>query len=407
MAHVDPTRTILHADMDAFYAAVEQRDDRTLRGRPVVVAGLGQRGVVSTASYEARVFGVHSAMPTAQARKLCPQAVYLRPDMARYVQASRLVFAVFQGFTDQLEPLSLDEAFLDVTGSQRLFGDGEAMAQDLRRQVRQATGLTVSVGVAANKFVAKVASDLHKPDGLTRVPPGSEPDFLAPLSTARLWGAGPATQRRLAALGCHTIGDVQRTPLERLTHALGPGLGRHLLDLALGRDERAVVVGSQPRSVGRETTFGNDLVGRDACLDVLLSLCEDVGRRLRRDGLLAGVLRLKLRYPPFETHTHQRRQAPPTADDQALYAAARALFDAACPEQRAVRLLGVTADDVQPARAPVQGQLFGAPQPGPASVDLALDAIRARFGTTAAARLGRGGSDLRAVDSKGPETSGC
>lgn len=392
MAAVEPSRTILHADMDAFYAAVEQRDDPGLRGLPVIVGGLGRRGVVSTASYEARAFGVHSAMPTAQARRLCAHGVYLRPRMATYAAVSAQLRALFDAFTDRVEPLSLDEAFLEVTGSQRLFGSGEEIARALRRRVREETGLTVSVGVAGSKFVAKVASDLRKPDGLTIVPPGGEAAFLAPLPTSRLWGAGPATQARLLALGCRTLGDVAALAPQRLVAALGESLGRHVAALAQGHDERPVVVDETPRSVGRETTFEFDLVEEAACLDVLLALSEDVGRRLRRLELKANTVRLKLRHPPFETHTRQHRLPEPTHRDARLYAEARALFNAARPGRRPVRLLGVTAADLQPARAERQAELFTASAAADEEhgIDQTLDAIRQRFGPGAAHRMGRG-----------------
>ncbi|RKY17421.1 MAG: DNA polymerase IV [Planctomycetota bacterium] len=390
MSSVDTPRTILHADMDAFYAAVEQRDDPKLRGRPVIVGGLGRRGVVSTASYEARAFGVHSALPTERARALCPQGVFLRPRMSAYVEVSGQVRAVFDGFTDQVEPLSLDEAFLDVSGCRRLFGDGPAIAAAIRRGVAEATGLTVSVGVACNKFVAKVASDQNKPDGLTVVPAGAEAAFLAPLPTARLWGAGAVTQAKLAALGCLSIGDVQTLDPRRLASALGEGPGAQLVSLALGLDTRPLVCSSEPRSIGRESTFETDLVDQSACLDVLLALAEDVGRRLRYRGLAARTIRLKLRHPPFVTLTRQRQPPRPTSADEVIYSAARELFLAARPGRRPVRLLGVTAAELRPAEQPRQSQLFEDRSATDSSrVDGALDAIRERFGPGSAGRMGQ------------------
>jgi DNA polymerase-4 len=394
MASVGNQRTILHADMDAFYAAIEQRDDPSLRGKPVVVGGLGRRGVVSTASYEARIFGVHSALPTERARKLCPHAVFLTTRMEAYTAVSAQVREVFEAFTDEVEPLSLDEAFLDVSGSRRLFGDGPSIGEAIRRRVFEETGLTVSVGVASNKFVAKVASDLDKPDGLTVVPVGGEGAFLAPLPTSRLWGAGAATQKRLASLGCRTIGDVQRVGDDVLRRVLGERSGAHLAALSRGEDERPVVTGGLPKSVGRETTFQDDLRDEAACLDVLLALSEDVGRRLRHRGLVASTVRLKLRHPPFETHSRQRKLDPPSASDEVLYGTARALFLEARPDRRPVRLLGVTGADLAAADEPRQGGLFDqGPQGSP--VDGALDAIRDRFGGGAAGRLGQSGDRSR------------
>ena len=394
------SRIILHADMDAFYASIEQRDRPELRGRPVVIGGLGPRGVVSTASYEARPFGVHSAQPTAQARRLCPDAVYLTPRMEHYVSVSRQVREVFDGFTDLVEPLSLDEAFLDVSGSTRLFGDGVAIAERLRAQVLERTGLTVSVGVAANKYVAKVASDLDKPDGLTHVPAGQEAAFLAPLPVGRLWGAGKATQARLGALGLRTLGDVQRRSEAELVAALGDASGRHFFRLCRGQDERPVVPDRDPKSVSRETTFGQDVADDARLRDVLLELAEDVGRRLRKQGLAGRTVRLKLRYPPFETHSRQVRLPAPTDEDLVLFRAARGLLEALRPPGKPVRLIGVGAADLGPAgEKQVQGDLFAAaegPEPGGEVVDRTLDAIRDRFGSGAAGRAGpsdAGGAD--------------
>jgi DNA polymerase-4 len=242
MPAAPPTRTILHADMDAFFAAVEQRDRPELRGKPVIVGGTGRRGVVSTASYEARVYGVHSAMPMAQARELCPDGVFVPGRMAVYVAVSRQVRAVFEEFTPQVEPLSLDEAFLDVTGSRALFGDGERIGQQLRARVRERTGLTISVGVATSKYVAKVASDVDKPDGLTVVAPGAEAAFLAPLPLRRLWGAGPRTQQRLLDLGYHTLGDLQALDRAAMDRLFGENSGGHYFELCRGVDAREVEV---------------------------------------------------------------------------------------------------------------------------------------------------------------------
>lgn len=386
-------RTILHADMDAFYAAIEQRDRPELVGRPVIVGGLGRRGVVSTASYEARRFGVHSAMPAAEARRRCPQGVFLPTRMSHYVGVSRQVRAVFDRYTDLVEPLSLDEAFLDVSGSLRLFGDGPAIAADLRAGVREATGLTVSVGVASCKYVAKVASDLDKPDGLTVVPPGEERAFLAPLPVGRLWGAGKVTQRRFARLDWHTIGDLQRQPLETLVAALGPTAGPHYHALAHGRDDRPVVPTRDPKSVSREVTFGDDVSDERALLAVLLEHAEDVGRRLRRAGLEGRTVRLKLRYPPFETHTRQVALERPTQDDAVIYRHGRELLQAARADHAPVRLLGLGVADLGPEGSESQADLFAPPGQADeaAQVNRTLDAIRERFGKGSAGRLGPGG----------------
>src|SRR5262245_16991549 len=248
-------RTILHADMDAFYAAIEQRDDPRLRGQPVMVGGDEPRQVVATASYEARKFGVHSAMPGVRARQLCPHGIFVAPRMDVYMAVSAQVTAVFARYTDAIEPLSLDEAFLDVSSSTALFGDGAAIAAAIKRDVRAATELSVSVGVATNKFVAKVASDLQKPDGLVVVAPGTERAFLAPLRTGLLWGVGPKTQERLERAGLRTIGDVQRRSREQLVAAFGASFGEHLHALSNGLDVRAVEPHRTAKSIGHELTF--------------------------------------------------------------------------------------------------------------------------------------------------------
>lgn len=383
-------RVILHADMDAFYASVEQRDRPELRGKPVIVGGLGKRGVVSTASYEARRFGVHSAMPGAQARRLCPDGVFLPGRMEAYAEASARIREAFLEFTDLVEPLSLDEAFLDVTGSVRLFGDGQQIAQALREQILATTRLTVSVGVAASKFVAKVASDHQKPDGLTVVPPGTEAAFLGPLPVARLWGAGRVTQERMRGLGLNTIADIQSLSLQTLVSQFGESAGGHYHALCRGHDERPVVPERGPLSVSRETTFEEDVRDGETLRSVLLALSEDVGMRLRRQGLSGHTVRLKLRYPPFRTLTRQVRLPAPTHDDMAIHGAAAALLAETRAEHQPVRLLGVGVSDFSAEERPVQTELF-APQAPDGRVDRTLDAIREKFGKSAAHR-GRGGA---------------
>jgi DNA polymerase-4 len=379
------SRVILHADMDAFYASVEQRDRPELKGLPVIIGGLGKRGVVSTASYEARRFGVHSAMPGAQARRLCPDGIFLAGRMEAYSEASALIREAFLEFTDLVEPLSLDEAFLDVTGSVRLFGDGRQIAQALREQILSTTRLTVSVGVAASKFVAKVASDHEKPDGLTVVPPGTEAEFLGALPVGRLWGAGKVTRDRMERLGLRTIADIQALSIESLVAHFGASAGRHYHALCRGHDERPVVVSGGPLSVSRETTFEEDVSSGERLRTVLLALSEDVGSRLRRKGLVGETVRLKLRYPPFETLTRQQHMARPTHDDMEIHAAAVALLEKTRPSDRPVRLIGVGVTDLGSAARPVQAELFAAAQPD-GRVDRTLDEIRERFGKGAAHR---------------------
>lgn len=373
-----PPRTILHADMDAFYAAIEQRDRPELRGKPVIIGGSEPRSVVSTASYEARAFGVHSAMPGVRAKRLCPEGIFIRPRMDVYARVSSEIMTILQQFTPLVEPLSLDEAFLDVTGSRALFGDGEAIARQIRAQVRERTQLAVSIGVAASKFVAKVASDLRKPDALVVVPPGTERAFLAPLPVRRLWGAGPKTQAKLEALGLHAIGDLQARGEATLIEALGPTMGAHFWRLANGDDDRAVQPDREVKSISQEETFARDLVAHRDCHAVLLRMAEAVGRRLRQGELRGRVVRLKLRHPPFVTKTRQVSLAEPTDDDLVIYQSAVQLFERARPDARPVRLLGVGVADlrvVEPGAVPGddrQARLLGA-----------LDAIKDRFGDDA------------------------
>ncbi|MHB8763243.1 MAG: DNA polymerase IV, partial [Deferrisomatales bacterium] len=301
-----PARSILHVDMDAFYASVEQLDRPECRGRPVIVGadpreGRG-RGVVAACSYEARACGVHSALPISQAWRRCPNGVYLRPRMARYIEVSEQVFGLLGRYTDLVEPLSIDEAFLDVTGSRRLFGAAEAIGREIKAEVRRVLGLVASVGVGPNKFVAKVASDLEKPDGLVVVGPGEAEVFLAPLPASRLWGVGPKTGERLARLGVRTIGDLARRRPEDLRASLGEA-GEHLWRLARGIDERPVSAEGGAKSLGAEVTFDEDVADPAQVRRTLLGLADRVARRLRRRGLGARGVTLKLRYESFDTVT--------------------------------------------------------------------------------------------------------
>ena len=373
-------RTVLHVDMDAFYAAVEQRDRPELRGRPVVVGALpGGRGVVSAASYEARRFGIHSAMPISRAYRLCRDAVYLPVDMDKYAAESRRIMALLAEWTPLLEPVSIDEAFLDVTASRALRGDGPAIARDIKARIRAEVSLTASVGVAPNKFLAKVASDLEKPDGLVVVPPGREAEFLAPLPIERLWGVGKATAKELQGLGVATIGQLQRLAPAVLTARLGPH-GSDLLALAFGRDGRPVEPFSPPKSMGAETTFGRDCRDPARLEETLRGQAERVARELRADGLAACRVTLKLRWADFRTLTRSHT-GDPTQDGLELYRRAALLLSRE-PLVQAVRLIGVSASAL---RAEAHGQL---PLLDPAAVRRerlarAVDRITGRFGRSA------------------------
>ncbi len=340
------SRTILHVDMDAFYAAVEQRDRPELRGKPVIVGsdprGGAGRGVVSTCSYEARRFGVRSAQPIREAWRLCPQGIYVQPDMKRYSVVSDEVMEILGTFTDLVEPVSIDEAFLDVSGALRPFaGSAEALATALKQRIHERLQLTASVGVASCKLLAKVASDMRKPDGLVIVPPGGEAAFLSPLPVRRLWGVGPKMEERLIPLGIHTIGDLARADTGRLERKLGSH-GFDLQKLARGEDDRPVIADrGEAKSLGAEHTFGEDVADLDTLRRTLLELSDHVARRLRRHGLQGRTVTLKYRDEEFETLTRAETAAQPTDSGDAIFAVAWRLFQKVHGRRR-VRLLGVT-----------------------------------------------------------------
>ncbi len=385
---VDP-RTILHVDMDAFYAAVEQRDRPELRGKPVIVGadprGGRGRGVVATASYEARRFGVGSAMPISQAWRACPHGVYVRPDMEKYAAVSRQVMEVLRRFTDLVEPISIDEAFLDVTGSRRLFAapgaaaSGEDIARALKKAVREETQLTASVGVASSKMVAKVASDIRKPEGLVVVPPGTEAAFLAPLPVRRLWGIGPKMEETLLKIGVHTIGELAACDPGRLERRLGTH-GHDLVQLALGIDGREVArEGEDAKSLGQEHTFDADTADSDRLRAMLLELCDGVARRLRQHAIRARTVTLKYRDEDFRTSTRAETLREPTDSGDVLFDAAGRLFRGV-HGRRKVRLLGIYASGLG---GPAQMGLFVAP---PSPADRARDLVEERFGEGALTR---------------------
>ena len=378
------TRTILHVDMDAFYAAVEERDRPELRGKPVIIGadpkGGAGRGVVSTASYAARRFGVASAMPISTAWRLCPQGVFIAPDMAKYSEVSKQIRVVFEAFTDLVEPISVDEAFLDVTASVRLFGDGETIARKIKARIRDETKLTASVGVATAKLIAKIASDLKKPDGLVVVPPGTERAFLAPLPVRRLWGIGPKMEERLAKLGVHTIGQLAEAKVTRL-------LGTHGLDLqrlARGEDDRPVVSDSGPaQSVSVEHTFDADQGDSRELRKALLRLADELSRRLRAESMAGRTITLKYRDETFKTTTHARSRKAPTNVAADLFTLAAALFDEVHGSLK-VRLLGIGVSGFD---EPAQKSLFedeGSARG--ARIDGVRDRVREKFGKTALVR---------------------
>ena len=371
-------RSIIHLDLDAFYASVEQHDERQLRGLPVLVGGRSGRGVVCACSYEARRYGIHSAMPMAKALRLCPAAVVRPVRMDRYRDFSRRVFAIFARFTDRIEPLSLDEAFLDVSGCERLFGTPAQIAAQIRTAVRQETGLTISAGVAMNKFLAKLASDHEKPDGLYVVPDPPE-SFLLPLPLKRLWGVGPVTCLRLEKLGLRTVADLRQLSEVRLEQ-LFDSAGRQLYRLARGEDSRPVVVGSAAHSIGHEDTFDQDLQDPLELHRSLLDLAERVATRLRSKSLLGSVVQLKVRYEDFSTVTRRRTVEPPLDSALAILQVAEDLLLRTDAGQRPVRLLGISLSQLQEGHE-VQGELFWVEQRSRLSaLDGAVDQLRLRYG---------------------------
>ncbi len=378
--------TILHVDMDAFYASVEQRDRPALRGRPVIVGGLGGRGVVCAASYEARPFGVHSAMPVSTARRLCPQAVFLPTRMGYYAQISRQIREIFLSFTPLVEPLSLDEAFLDVRGCEGLFGTAPESARRIKDRVRAKTGLTASVGVAPNKFLAKLASDHGKPDGLVVVPPDRVAEFLAPLPVGRLWGVGAKGEQRLHALGVRTIGQLAALPERALSDHFGKA-GRHLWQLAHGRDDRAVTPDREAKSISTETTFPEDVGDRAALRTWLLDLVDELAGRLRKERVRARTVELKLRSSDFRTRTRSLSLPAATDVTDALWQAMVQLFERSVTDEvLPLRLLGVGASNLARGGL-VQGQLFAdAERKRGQALDQTIDAIRARLGSGAIRR---------------------
>lgn len=373
-----PERCILHLDMDAFYASVEQHDAPHLRDRPVLVGGHRRRGVVCAASYEARRFGVHSAMPMAQAIELCPQAVVLPVRMERYKEISCAVFAIFARFTDQIEPLSVDEAFLDVTASRSLFGSGEQIAQQIRSLVREETGLAVSAGVAPNKFLAKLASAAAKPDGLCRVASGEIDAFLLPLPVSALWGVGRVAEEKLSVLGITTVAQLRGLSLAAMEKHFGKN-GSHLYQLCRGIDSRPVVCETAIKSVGHEETYETDLRDPSVLRRELLSLSEKVASRLRRKQLQGRRVTIKVKYSDFSTVTRGRTLESGVSNGGTIFQHAIALLGKTDPGQP-IRLLGITLSALEKLGSG-QADLFeDAENERLKRLDQAVDQVRARYG---------------------------
>jgi DNA polymerase-4 len=389
-------RTIFHVDMDAFFASVEVRDDPSLRGKPVLVGGAGKRGVVAAASYEARRHGCHSAMPMAVALRRCPHAVVLPPRFEAYAEASEQAFEVFGRFSPVVEALSIDEAFLDMTGTEKLHGPRRVAAQALRAAVVERTRLTCSVGIASVKFIAKIASAMNKPDGLTEVPPGAELEFLAPLPIDKLWGVGAKTEERLRELGVRTIGDLRKLPADALERWFGDN-GLHMHALAHARDDRVVTPGRERKQVSAEDTYADDVVGEVAIKRKLLSQATRVADRLSAKKIWGRKVQLKIRDTDFRTETRQCTLQEPTREAKVIYDAACQLLKDVALKGRKFRLTGVGVGHLVDGEAPQQLDLLVQVEP-PAKVkgealQGVLSEVRRRFGHQALFPADAGGTE--------------
>ena len=380
-------RVILHLDMDAFYAAVEIREDPTLAGKPLIIGHRGRRGVVSTCSYEARRFGVRSAMPSVTAERLCPDALWLPGRMGLYVRVSRRIRRILEDASPVVEPISIDEAFLDMTGIVRDPDGGRRVAEDLKREIRSRERLTASVGVSENKFLAKVASDLEKPDGLVMLPVAAVPRRLWPLPVERLWGVGPKTAVILKGAGLHTIGEILKVPESRLARLVGRSAATHLRALARGEDHRPVVPRREAKSISEERTYGEDLTDPDDIDRAMLERSEGVARELRRERLVGRTVRIKVRTGDFTTWTRAVTLPVPTDLAESIVAAARRLFSERIQlGTKGVRLLGVGVSGLEPASAG-QGSLFpDAAEERARRMARAVDSVRDRLGEGAITR---------------------
>ena len=383
------TRTILHVDMDAFFAAVEQRDHPEYRNKPVIVGadpkGGKGRGIVATCSYEARKFGVHSAQPISQAWRLCPKGIYVRGDMAKYVRVSERIMDILSGFSDLVEPVSIDEAFLDVTGSARLFGSGIEIAKKVKHQIRKQLGLTASVGVAANKFVAKVASDLEKPDGLVVVNPGQERKFLAPLPIKCLWGVGRKTETQLKSLGLERIEQLAGLAQADVRRLLG-NAGDHLWQLAQGIDDRPVELEEGFKSIGHEFTFEQDTSDAGMLHDTLLGLTEHMTQRLRLNKARARTIVVKLREADFSTTTKRASMNAPVDTVETIFPLALKLMNSQVRQGKLVRLIGVYATNLEIQSTGAQMGLFEQAPEKKRRLATALDEVTRRYGKNALVR---------------------
>ncbi|NBO51032.1 MAG: DNA polymerase IV [Actinobacteria bacterium] len=370
--------TILHVDMDAFFASVAEKDDPKLKGKAVVV-GAGARGVVSAANYEARKFGIRAAMPIYRAKALAPHAVFVTPDHKRYSEVSAQVMAIFEDVTPYVEPISLDEAFLDVTGAKKLLGSGREIADLIRKRVESEQGITCSVGISHNKFIAKIASAHCKPNGVLEIDPDKVLDFLHPLAASEIWGVGPKTNEQLAKLGLVTVGDIANTPRGTLIRTLGQASGSSLYELAWGRDYRDVITEQSEKSISASETFDTDLDDQDSILKEILRLTEKSSERMRAKGYAANTISIKVRFADFSTITRSKTLDLPITTTQEIFEVAKNLYLALKLNNAFIRLVGISLDSLV-ANEGIQQMALGQRSTGWRQADKAVDLIKAKFG---------------------------
>ena len=379
MNDVEQLATILHVDMDAFYASVAEKDNPKLKGKAVVV-GAGRRGVVSAANYEARKFGIRAAMPVYKAKALAPHAIFISPDMARYEEVSRSVMSIFHDITPLVEPISLDEAFLDVTGARRLLGDGQTIAKLIRSRVEQKEGITCSVGIAHNKFIAKIASNQCKPNGLLEIDPERVLEFLHPLAAKEIWGVGPKTNEQLAKMGLQTVGDIANTPRSTLIRVLGQASGGSLYELAWGRDYRDVEIEHIEKSISSSETFDQDLDSQEEILKEFLRLTERSVERMREKGFAAGTISIKVRFTDFKTISRSKTVDLPITGTQEIFEVVKNLYLALNLENVLIRLIGVSLDSLVEDEE-INQMVLGQRTSGWQQADKAVDRIKNKFGS--------------------------
>ena len=379
MNEVEQLATILHVDMDAFYASVAEKDNPKLKGKAVVV-GAGRRGVVSAANYEARKFGIRAAMPVYKAKALAPHAIFISPDMARYEEVSRSVMSIFHDITPLVEPISLDEAFLDVTGARRLLGDGQTIAKLIRASVEQKEGITCSVGIAHNKFIAKIASNQCKPNGLLEIDPEKVLEFLHPLAAKEIWGVGPKTNEQLAKMGLQTVGDIANTPRSTLIRVLGQASGSSLYELAWGRDYRDVEIEHIEKSISSSETFDQDLDSQEEILKEFLRLTERSVERMREKGFAAGTISIKVRFTDFKTISRSKTVDLPITGTQEIFEVVKNLYLALNLENVLIRLVGVSLDSLVEDEE-INQMVLGQRTSGWQQADKAVDRIKNKFGS--------------------------